>query len=219
METGSDPLRSVRERMVEEQIVSRGIRDPGVLAAMKKVLRHRFVPDAERDAAYEDGPLPVGCGQTISQPYIVAYMTELLRLRAQDRVLEIGTGTGYQTAVLAELAGEVYTVELLHPLARTAEGLLRTLCYKNVYYRVGNGWKGWPEAAPFDKVIVTAAATEIPSSLIDQLRDGGRLVIPVGREVQEIIEGEKDHGILKETRKIPVRFVPLIGPGQEKEQT
>jgi len=217
MEQEPDRLRSVRERMVREQIENRGVRDVRVLEAMRKVPRHWFVPEGDRDAAHEDRPLPVGYQQTISQPYIVAYMTEMLQIGGADRVLEIGTGTGYQTAVLAELAKEVFTVEIVEPLSLAARGLLRKLGFGNIYFRVGNGWDGWPDAAPFDKVIVTAAAREVPQALIEQLKDGGRMMIPVGSEVQELIEGVKCHGILKKDRKIPVRFVPLVSSREEKE--
>ncbi len=217
MEPDRDPLRRERERMVNEQILRRGIRDVRVLEAIREVPRHRFVPEADRGAAYDDGPLPVGYQQTISQPYIVAYMTEMLQLSSGDRVLEIGTGTGYQTAVLAKLAAEVYTVEIVEPLGSAARMLLQQLGYRNIHFKIGNGWNAWPEAAPFDKVIVTAVAPEVPPALIDQLKDGGRLVMPVGSQVQELIEGVKRHGILEKTRQIPVRFVPLISPGEEKE--
>lgn len=204
-----------REAMVREQIESRGISDIFVLAAMRKVARHLFVPKAYQDEAYEDGPIPVGHDQTISQPYIVAYMTELLGLTKQDRVLEIGTGSGYQTAILAELAKEVFSVEVIASLALAAQEKLRGLNYQNIRCRIGNGWEGWPEEAPFDKVIVTAAPPVIPSSLVEQLRNGGCIVVPVGQQSQELVEGEKRHGILKETRKIPVRFVPLINPEKD----
>ncbi len=214
MEAVPDLYGMERVRMVRDQIRSRGILDARVLDVMARVPRHFFVPGSDREDAYADEPLSVGHGQTISQPYIVAYMTEALGLKPPDRVLEIGTGTGYQTAVLAAMVREVYTVELLEPLARAAVGRLRELRYSNVFFRTGDGWDGWPEAAPFDKVIVTAAAPEVPHALIDQLREGGRLVIPVGCESQEIVIGEKNHGILKEDRKIAVRFVPLVRPGR-----
>ncbi len=199
-----------RERMVAEQIERRGVRDARVLAAMREVPRHLFISEELRDLAYDDEPLSIGYAQTISQPYIVAYMTELLRPRKEDRVLEIGTGSGYQTAVLAELVSEVFTVELVKPLAGIAEKRLQELGYANIRFRTGNGWHGWPEKAPFDKVIVTAAPEEIPQPLVDQLKEGGRLVIPVGLGTQELIEGEKRHGILEKARKIAVRFVPLL---------
>lgn len=199
-----------RERMVAEQIENRGVCNPRILEAMRTVPRHKFVLDRFRDEAHADGPLPIGYEQTISQPYIVAYMTESLRIVPEDRVLEIGTGSGYQTAVIAELAKEVYSIEIVEALAVTAAERLQELGYKNIHFRTGNGCVGWPEEAPFDKVIVTAAAVKIPDALIQQLKEGGRIVIPVGREHQEIMEGEKSHGILKKNWKIPVRFVPLV---------
>lgn len=201
-----------RERMVADQIERRGIRDLRVLAAMRKVARHLFVPEEYQGHAYDDEPVPIGQDQTISQPYIVAYMTECLQLSNKDRVLEIGTGSGYQSAILAELAQDVYSVELVESLSGAAQEKFRELNYINIHCRIGNGWKGWPEEAPFDKVIVTAAASEIPEDLIKQLKDGGRMILPVGQQTQELIEGEKRHGILQKTRKIAVRFVPLHKP-------
>jgi len=207
-----DRFKAERDRMVAEQIERRGVRDAQVLAAMRKVPRHFFISGELLDLAYDDEPISIGYAQTISQPFIVAYMTELLHLRKGDRVLEIGTGSGYQTAVLAELVSEVFTVELVKPLAGIAEKRLQELGYTNIRFRVGDGGRGWPDAAPFDRVIVTAAPAEIPHALVDQLKEGGRLVIPVGLGDQELIEGEKHHGILEETRKIAVRFVPLVRP-------
>ncbi len=215
MDSGSDRFQVERDRMVETQIARRGVKDARVLETMRKVQRHLFVSNEDQDAAHEDRPLQIGYHQTISQPYIVAYMTEMLHLGDRDRVLEIGTGSGYQTAVLAELVKEVYSVEIAEPLGHAAEVLLRRLGYRNIFFRIGNGCGGWPEDAPFDKVIVTAATSEIPTALIDQLKDGGRLMIPVGDEVQELIEGVKKNGILQKTRKIAVRFVPLVNPGKE----
>ncbi len=199
-----------REQMVRQQIESRGIHDPRVLATMKKVPRHWFVPDEYQNEAYDDEPVLIGYEQTISQPYIVAYMTEVLRLEERDKVLEIGTGSGYQTVVLAELVESVYTVEVIKPLALAAQKRFETLNYRNIHCRIGNGWEGWAEAAPFDKMIVTAAPLKIPPDLIAQLKECGRMIIPVGRQQQELIEGEKRHGILEETRKIAVRFVPFV---------
>jgi protein-L-isoaspartate(D-aspartate) O-methyltransferase len=169
-----------RERMVEKQLKSRGIKDERVLAAMAKVPREEFIPADARADAYEDGPLPIGYHQTISQPYVVAFMTEQLRPKTSDRVLEIGSGSGYQAAILAELVAEVYTIEILEPLGKTAEATLQRLGYKNVHIKVGDGYKGWPEAAPFDAIIVTCAPENVPQPLVDQLKDGGRMVIPVG---------------------------------------
>src|SRR6266487_4897393 len=163
-----------RQRMVQEQLVPRGIKDKRVLAAMAKVPREEFVPLESRAASYEDGPLPIGYDQTISQPYIVAFMTEQLRPKTSDRVLEIGSGSGYQAAILAELVADVYTIEIVEPLAKSAEGTLQRLGYKNVHVRVGDGYKGWLEHAPFDAIIVTCAPEKVPQPLVDQLKDGGR---------------------------------------------
>src|SRR5947207_741920 len=176
-----------RQRMVQEQLMPRGIHERRVLAAMAKVPREEFVPPESRAASYEDGPLPIGYDQTISQPYIVAFMTEQLRLKPSDRVLEIGTGSGYQTAILAELVPEVYTIEIVEPLAKNAEATLQRLGYKDVHVKAGDGYKGWPEAAPFDAIIVTCAPGRVPQPLTDQLKDGGRMIIPVGeRFAQEL---------------------------------
>jgi protein-L-isoaspartate(D-aspartate) O-methyltransferase len=200
-----------RQRMVQEQLVPRRIRDGRVLAAMAKVPREEFVPVDSRAATYEDGPLPIGYDQTISQPYIVAFMTEQLRLSPTDRVLEVGTGSGYQAAILAELAGEVYTIEIVAPLAQSAEAALQRLGYKNVHVKVGDGYKGWPENAPFDAIIVTCAPDKVPQPLIDQVKDGGRMVIPVGeRFAQQLYLLEKKNGQLKESVTLPVRFVPML---------
>jgi protein-L-isoaspartate(D-aspartate) O-methyltransferase len=207
-----------RERMVAEQIQARDISDRRVLAAMRKVPRHRFVPERLRPEAYDDHPLPIGEGQTISQPYIVAIMSELLQLRGGERVLEVGTGSGYQAAVLAELAGEVYTIEILEPLARQAGATLRELGYPGVVVRAGDGYLGWPEAAPFDAIIVTAAPDHIPQPLVDQLKIGGRLVIPVGGFSQELLQCVKTPNGLVSRSVIPVRFVPLTGEQVEKKR-
>jgi protein-L-isoaspartate(D-aspartate) O-methyltransferase len=199
-----------RQRMLQEQLITRGIKDQPVLAAMSKVPREEFVPQDSRTASYEDGPLPIGYGQTISQPYIVAFMTEQLRAKPSDRVLEIGTGSGYQAAILAELVAEVYTIEIVEPLAKNAEATLQRLGYKNIHMKVGDGYKGWPEQAPFDAIIVTCAPDKVPQPLIDQLKDGGRMVIPVGeRFAQELYLLEKKNGQLKESVTLPVRFVPM----------
>ena len=197
--------------MVEQQLKPRGIKDDRVLAAMAGVPREEFVPADERDDAYEDGPLPIGFDQTISQPYIVAFMTEQLRLKPSDRLLEIGSGSGYQAAVLAELVAEVYTIEIVEPLAKTAEATLQRLGYKNVHLKVGDGYQGWPEEAPFDAIIVTCAPGKVPPPLVDQLKDGGRMVIPVGeRFAQQLYLLEKKNGQLKESVTLPVRFVPML---------
>ncbi len=204
-------LGSERQRMVQEQLMSRGVRDERVLAAMNKVPREEFVPQDSRAASYTDQPLPIGYGQTISQPYIVAFMTEQLRPKPSDRVLEVGTGSGYQAAILAELVAEVYSVEIVEPLAKNAEATLQRLGCKNVHVKIGDGYKGWPETAPFDAIIVTCAPDKVPQPLIDQLRDGGRMVIPVGdRFAQELYLLEKKNGQLKQSATLPVRFVPMI---------
>ena len=206
-----------RQRMVEQQLKPRGIKDDRVLAAMARVPREEFVPADERGDAYEDGPLPIGLDQTISQPYIVAFMTEQLRLRPSDRLLEIGTGSGYQAAVLAELVADVYTIEIVEPLAKTAGATLQRLGYKNVHLRVGDGYQGWPEEAPFDAIIVTCAPDKVPEPLVDQLKDGGRMVIPVGeRFAQQLYLLEKKNGQLKESATLPVRFVPMVRETQKK---
>ena len=201
-----------RQRMVQQQLMARGIKDERVLAAMAKVPREEFVPADSRAATYEDGPLQIGYGQTISQPYIVAFMTEQLRLSPTDRVLEIGTGSGYQAAILAELAGEVYTIEIVAPLAQSAEAALQRLGYKNVHVKIGDGNKGWPENAPFDAIIVTCAPDKVPQLLTDQLKESGRMIIPVGdRFAQQLYLLEKKNGQLKESVTLPVRFVPMSG--------
>lgn len=212
-----EPLRFVRERrkMVETQIKARGIKDERVLKALLKVKRHLFVPKHIQHLAYSDHPLPIGEGQTISQPYIVALMTELLRLDGSEKVLEIGTGSGYQAAILGELAKEVYTVEILRPLAERAERLLKDLGYENIKVKCGDGFFGWEEHAPFDGIIVTCAPPKIPQPLIDQLAEGGRMVIPVGPQWrwQDLFVVEKVKGEIKKEKVAPVRFVPMMGEG------
>jgi protein-L-isoaspartate(D-aspartate) O-methyltransferase len=205
-----------REAMVAKQIRARGIVDERVLAAMRKVPRHLFVPEAQIPHAYDDGPLAIGEGQTISQPYIVALMTELIRPGAEDRILEIGTGSGYQAAVLAELVAEVYTIEIVEPLGRRAEGLLRDLGYKNVKTRIGDGYRGWPEAAPFDAIVVTAAPDKIPEPLKQQLAPGGRLVIPVGESFQELVLVTRTDSGFREEPVTAVRFVPMTGEAERQ---
>jgi protein-L-isoaspartate(D-aspartate) O-methyltransferase len=200
-----------RERMVKEQIEARGIKDPLTLAALRKVPRHLFVTEAAAREAYGDFPLPIGHGQTISQPYIVAFMTEALGLRGGENVLEIGTGSGYQAAVLAQIAGKVHTIEIVPELAAQARERLARLGYRNVEVRAGDGYLGWPEAAPFDAVMVTAAAPRIPEPLKQQLAPGGRLVLPVGDEYQELIVVTRRGSAFDERRVLPVRFVPMTG--------
>jgi protein-L-isoaspartate(D-aspartate) O-methyltransferase len=210
----ADPLVAARARMVDEQLRGphRGITDPRVLSAMRTVPRHEFVPAEWRDAAYEDRPLPIGHDQTISQPYIVAFMTEKLEPKPTDRVLEIGTGSGYQAAILAALVAEVYSIEIIEPLGRRAEADLQRLGCTNVHVRVGDGYAGWPEQAPFDKIIVTCAPEDVPQPLVDQLKEGGRMIIPVGGEAVQtlILLRKQDHRLLRES-VLPVRFVPMTG--------
>ena len=199
-----------RARMVADQIRARGVRDPRVLSAVTRVPRELFLPEAKRDEAYEDRPVPIGFGQTISQPYIVAYMTEALKVEPSHRVLEIGTGCGYQTAVLAELALEVYSIELIDVLAERARRRLDGLGYTNVQVRAGDGHAGWPEQAPFDRILAAAAPAEVPAALIEQLVDGGILVIPVGTGDQELRVLQKHGGRIELLSTLPVRFVPMI---------
>lgn len=201
---------TLRKNMVKTQIEARGIKDRRVLEALLKVERHRFVPEELKAFSYDDRPLPIGEGQTISQPYIVALMTELLELKGDEKVLEIGTGSGYQAAILAELAKEVYTIEIIEVLAKKAEKILKELGYKNVYVKVGDGYLGWPEKSPFDAIIVTCAPKEIPKSLLEQLKEGGRLVIPVGEFFQslKLVIKRKNKIYIKDI--LPVAFVPMI---------
>jgi protein-L-isoaspartate(D-aspartate) O-methyltransferase len=199
-----------RQLMVQQQLVPRGVKDARVLAAMSKVPREEFIPADSRSASYEDGPLPIGYDQTISQPYVVAFMTEKLQLKPNNRVLEVGTGSGYQAAVLAELVADVYTIEIVEPLAKNAEATLQRLGYKNVHVKAGDGYSGWPEHAPFDAIIVTCAPDHVPQQLTDQLKDGGRMIIPVGeRFAQELYLLDKRDGRLRESAVLPVRFVPM----------
>jgi protein-L-isoaspartate(D-aspartate) O-methyltransferase len=200
-----------RERMVTEQIEARGVRDPLVLRALRTVPRDQFILPAAAAEAYGDHPLPIGHGQTISQPYIVAFMTEALGLKGGENVLEIGTGSGYQAAVLSLIAKTVYSIEILAPLAAEARERLARLGYRNVEVRAGDGYQGWPEAAPFDGIVVTAAAPRIPEPLKAQLKDGGRLIIPVGEEFQELIVVTRRGSQYDERRVLPVRFVPMTG--------
>ena len=205
-----------REKMVKTQIAARGIEDERVLAVMRKVPRHLFVPQSGREAAYDDGPLPIGEEQTISQPYVVALMTELIHPDPGSKVLEIGTGSGYQAAVLAELVSQVYTIEIIEPLGRNAADLLRDLGYTNVHTRIGDGYRGWPEAAPFDAIVVTAAPERIPEPLKEQLAVGGRLVIPVGSLSQDLILVTRTQTGFREETITPVRFVPMTGEAEDE---
>ena len=207
-------LRDDRAAMVRTQIASRGVRNEAVLATLGRVPRHEFVPADQLRAAYEDAPLPIGHGQTISQPYIVAYMTEILRIEAGHHVLEVGTGSGYQAAILAELAKEVVSIEIIKPLAQDAAKRLQRLGYRNITVLHGDGYFGWENAAPYDAIVVTAAATHVPPPLVAQLKPGGRMAIPVGETAWTqnllLIEKDKD-GKLTTRNSIPVRFVPLTG--------
>jgi len=208
----------MREKMVETQIKARGVKDPRVISALLKVERHRFVLEDYLNSAYADQPLPIGEGQTISQPYIVALMTELLELKENEKVLEIGTGSGYQAAILAELAKEVYTIEIIESLASTAKKRLSELGYQNIRVKAGDGYLGWPEAAPFDAIIITASPDHIPKPLLDQLKEGGRMVVPVGTYAQELKKIVKRSGKIETTGIISVIFVPMTGEGVKKKK-
>ncbi len=201
----------LRQKMVNEQIMARGVRTESVIKAMQKVERHLFVPEQYRNFAYSDRPLPIGEGQTISQPYIVALMTELLDLKKSDKVLEIGTGSGYQAAILDEICDSVYTIEIIPSLGKQAQALLRELGYHNIHCKIGDGYLGWPEHAPYDGIIVTCAPSKIPQPLKEQLAEGGRMVIPVGATyTQELVLVTKTKGKLIQKSVIPVRFVPML---------
>lgn len=212
---GPESREGERKEMVLKQIQGRGVKDPRVLWAMRTVPRHLFVPEKYSKEAYADRPLPIGHDQTISQPYIVAYMTEALGLKGDERVLEIGTGSGYQAAVLSVLVSEVYSIEILEPLAEEAARRLKELGYENVEVRCGDGYLGWPDKAPFDAIIVTAAPPEIPRELVKQLKVGGRMVLPVGVGSQDLIRVTKTQSGIRKENLLPVRFVPMV-PGKEK---
>lgn len=207
-----------RQAMIEEQIKKRGVSDQRLLEALNKVERHLFVPEKYRSMAYADHPLPIGEDQTISQPYIVALMTELLQLDGDEKVLEIGTGSGYQAAVLSELAALVFTIEIVKPLAERSQKLLDSLGYDNITLKCGDGYAGWAEQAPFDRIIVTCAPPEIPQPLIEQLADSGRMVAPVGEFWQELVLIEKFGHEIRKTNIIPVRFVPMTGEGIKEQE-
>jgi len=207
-----------RERMLEGQIEARGVRDPRVLAALRAIPRHEFVPPEQRIHAYEDRPLPIGEGQTISQPYIVAVMTELLELDGSETVLEVGTGSGYQAAVLGKLAREVYSIEIVPELALRAEADLKRLGYANVHVRHGDGYRGWPEHAPFDAIIVTAAPGHVPEPLVEQLALGGRMVLPVGDVFQDLVLVTRGEEGVRQERLLGVRFVPMTGEAERREE-
>jgi protein-L-isoaspartate(D-aspartate) O-methyltransferase len=216
---GQEFYAAKRQHMVAQQLKARDITDPRVLAAMGTVLRHRFVPAYLTSLAYSDQPLPIGFGQTISQPYIVALMTQWAEVKPGEKVLEVGTGSGYQAAVLAELTDRVFSIELKPELAESAKTRLRDLGYERIQLRCGDGYQGWPEEAPFDAILVTATAPEMPQALKEQLKEGGRLVIPVGPPgfVQQLLRLRKVKGELKEAERLPVRFVPLVKPREEKK--
>jgi protein-L-isoaspartate(D-aspartate) O-methyltransferase len=207
---------ALRGRMVDQQLAGRDITDPRVLRVMGAVPRHRFVPLEVRAEAYGDYPLPIGLDQTISQPYIVAFMTQALRLDGDERVLEIGTGSGYQAAVLAGLCAEVYSIEIIPELSRRAGETLADLGIKNVSLRVGDGYRGWPEKAPFDAIVVTAAPPRIPQPLVDQLAAGGRMVAPVGDLAQDLVVIERTPQGVTQRTVMPVRFVPMTGEAQRR---
>jgi protein-L-isoaspartate(D-aspartate) O-methyltransferase len=216
-QTQTVDLASERQRMVQVQLAARGIHDERVRAAMRKVPREEFVPPDAREFAYTDQPLPIGYGQTISQPFIVALMTQQVRAQSANRVLEIGTGSGYQAAVLAELVADVYSIEIVEPLAKRAQATLQRLGYKNVHVKSGDGYKGWPDAAPFDAIIVTCAPDHVPQPLVEQLKEGGRMIIPVGgRFEQQLYLLEKRNGQLRQRAVEPVRFVPMTGEAEKK---
>ena len=209
----TDSYENQRKIMVEDQIKRRGVKDVGVLKAVQKVEREKFVPEKYRDLAYSDNPLPIGHQQTISQPYIVAYMTEHLQVSKSHNVLEIGTGSGYQAAILAEMAHHVFTIEIIPELAESAEKVLMELGYENITVRTGDGYKGWPEEAPFDRIMVTAAPNEIPEKLVEQLAPNGRMILPVGGSIFSqylwLVQKDKD-GIVTKEKILAVRFVPMV---------
>jgi protein-L-isoaspartate(D-aspartate) O-methyltransferase len=217
--TSSSEFAARRQKMVEEQLKTRGVHDERVLSAMAKVPREEFIPENERSQSYADIALPIGHDQTISQPFIVAFMTEQLRPKPTDRVLEVGTGSGYQAAVLAELVADVYTVEIIEPLAKEASARLSQLGYNNAHVKVGDGYQGWPEVAPFDAIIVTCAPDKVPPPLTQQLKDGGRMIIPVGSTMmdQQLYLLEKKSGELVQTAILPVRFVEMSGEAATKK--
>jgi protein-L-isoaspartate(D-aspartate) O-methyltransferase len=213
----ADKFNGQRMQMVERQIKARGVTDKATLDACRKVPRHRFVLPQYINSAYADSPLPIEEGQTISQPYIVAFMTEALNLKRTDKVLEIGTGSGYQAAILAEICDSVFTIEIFPKLGNKTIELFAELGYKNIFVKIGDGYKGWPEHAPFDAIIVTCSPTHIPQPLQDQLAEGGRMIIPVGEtHFQSLVLLEKKKGKLREEKVLPVRFVPMISDDGEK---
>ena len=217
--TSTSEFVAERQKMIEEQLKPRGIKDERVLAAMAKVPREEFVSEKLRDQSYSDNALPIGHDQTISQPFIVAYMTEQLHLKPSDRVLEIGTGSGYHAAVLSELAKDVYTIEIIEPLAKEASARLARLGYSNAHVKAGDGYQGWSEVAPFDAIIVTCAPDKVPQPLTQQLKENGRMIVPVGSTMadQQLYLLEKKNGELAQTAILPVRFVPMVGEAMKKQ--
>lgn len=217
MDRGTESSRqSERDWMVDTQIVGEGITDPAVIAAMRRVPRHQFIPDQDSEEAYKNYPLSIGYQQTISQPFIVAYMTEALRLQTGERVLEIGTGSGYQAAILAELGLQVFTIEIVKALAQFARANLSKLGYDQVWVRAGDGYQGWPEEQPFDAIIITAAPDHIPSPLLEQLALGGRLILPVGDDSQSLMLVRRSKEGYQKTELLPVRFVPMTGQAEKR---
>ncbi len=217
---GSSPqevYRNQREQMVNKQIMARGITDRKILEAFREVPRHKFVLPEYVRFAYKDNPLPIEEGQTISQPFIVAFMTDALNLKPGDRILEVGTGSGYQAAILAQICDSVYTIEIFETLAQKANSVFKELGYNNIYSKVGDGYEGWPEKAPFDAIIVTCAPTHIPQPLKEQLAEDGRLIIPVGEgQVQHLVLMQKKNGKIKQKNILPVRFVPMVDDDLKK---
>lgn len=211
---GNGDRQAERDRMVNAQILGGGVTDARVLAAMRRVPRHRFLPDEESEDAYGDYPLPIGHGQTISQPFIVAYMTEALKLKPGEKVLEIGTGSGYQAAVLAELGMQVFSIEIVEPLARFAKEKLQQTGYDQVHVRAGDGYQGWPEESPFEAIILTAAPEHIPQPLLEQLAVGGRMILPVGGYAQDLVLIQRTEEGYQRKTLLPVRFVPMTGQAE-----
>jgi protein-L-isoaspartate(D-aspartate) O-methyltransferase len=214
----NDSYTKKRWEMVEMQLISRGIKDPNVIKAMLKIPRHKFIPEELRGLSYNDAPVPIGMDQTISQPYIVALMTELLNLREKEKVLEVGTGSGYQAAILAEIGCEVYTIEIIKSLSVSAQKMIKGLGYQNVHFKIGDGYRGWSEHSPFDAIIVSAAPQHTPQPLIDQLKVNGRMVIPIGDIYQELMLIHKTQKGIEKTDVTPVRFVPMTGEAQSSRE-
>lgn len=216
MKSETDSERASREAMVRSQILARGVQEPRLVAALRRIPRHLFLEDAYRSEAYADHPVPIGEGQTITQPYVAALMTELLELSPESRTLEVGTGSGYESALLASLSREVYSIEIVPSLSQEAQARLSSLGFTNVHFRIGDGYVGWPEKAPFDAILVAAAPRAVPQPLLDQLAPGGKMVIPVGASYQELkVYSKSREGALAERSVLPVRFVPMTGEAQK----